>query len=146
MAAQPPREGPSDEELAAYLGQLREAPVTDLIAQAVAMLVNAAQVKLGLPDGRTLIDATAAIMEAAGDGVDESFRSEVEDIVNQLRVAQVDAEQQLAATPAEGAPSPSPGEPPTEGGGSDVASPPQGTEQRGSGSAGSRLWVPPGAS
>ncbi|MBW3664011.1 MAG: hypothetical protein KY469_12990 [Actinobacteria bacterium] len=144
MAAQPPREGPSDEELAAYLGQLREAPVTDLIAQAVAMLVNAAQVKLGLPDGRTLIDATAAIMEAAGDGVEDSFRREVEGIVNQLRVAQVEAEQQVAASPGGGAQSPSPGEAPI--GGSDAASVPSETEQRGTGSAGSRLWVPPGAS
>lgn len=150
MSSQRPSEGgPSEAELQAYLSQLREAPLTDLVAQAVAMLVNAAQVKLGLPDGRTLIDVTAAVLDAAGARVDGGFRQEVDGILNQLRVAQVEAEQHLAGESAgedeaedptdadarAAAPEPPP-----------PATPPgPGAGPASSGGA-SRLWVPPGAS
>jgi hypothetical protein len=145
MASQPPREGPSEEELAAYLSQLRDAPLTDLIAQAVAMLVNAAQVKLGLADGRALIDATAAVVEAAGERIDEGFRREVDGILDQLRMAQVEAEQQLAPGPGGGAMGTGGEEAGDDGRSGDAASSP-GPSQQEPGSAPSRLWVPPGAS
>lgn len=134
-----PTDGPSEEELRAYLGQLRQAPVTDLIAQAVAMLVNAAQVKLGLDDGRTLIDVTAAVAEAAGDRLDPEFRGELDGVLNQLRLAQVEAEGQLAGAggPGDEAPAEAPPPPPKP-----AAAPPPAS----SSDPGSRLWVPPGSS
>lgn len=150
---QPPGSGPSEAELQAYLSQLREAPVTDLVAQAVAMLVNAAQVKLGLPDGRTLIDVTAAVVQAAGDRIDGGFRQEVESIVKQLQMAQVEAEQHLApgaaqaseadATTAEGEAGAEDAVPPAEP--PRAAPPPPSGTQPPQGGGGSRLWVPPGA-
>ena len=52
---------PTEEEIRAYLSQLREAPVDQVLAEVVNALLNAAQVKLGRRDGRLLIDTVAAV-------------------------------------------------------------------------------------
>ncbi|MDX1657879.1 MAG: hypothetical protein R3343_03575 [Nitriliruptorales bacterium] len=124
-----PRQELSEEELKAYLGQLREAPLTDVVAQTVSVLLNAAQVKLGRPDGRTLIDIVAAIRDTAGDALEEGLVSELDNVLNQLRMAQVEAENQSAPAGAE------PAEPVPDD------TPPATGDQSGSGGA-SKLWTP----
>ena len=128
---------PSEEEVRAYLAQLRETPVEQVVAEVLSALLNAAQVKLGRADGRLLLDLAASLIEQGGEQLPEELTGQVDDVVAQLRVAQVDAEQQLTgagdAAPAEEAdgatasPPPAPGQTPPAGGPSDPSS---------------RLWVP----
>lgn len=122
---------PSEEELRAYLGQLRDAHVGEIVAQVLSMLLNAAQVKLGRPDARLLIDLTADLIERAGPELDTQFTDEVNQIITQLRMAQVQAEEELGGAGAapQGSAEPAAEEPPPSPGG----------EQS---SATSRLWVP----
>ena len=125
----------SEEELKAYLGQLREAPVTEVVAQTVSVLLNAAQVKLGRPDGRALIDVVAAIRDAAEEAVDDRLVSELDNALSQLRMAQVEAEKQgqaAAQAPTDEVDVPGPG----------TAVPPEGSDEGSSGSGASRLWTP----
>lgn len=156
--AQPGSQGgqPSEEEVRAYLGQLRAAPAEQVVAEVVSALLNAAQVKLGRRDGRMLLDLAANVVEGAREHLPEEFTTQVDDVVSQLRVAQVEGEREVGqaaeqgheepndlgaprqapaggdATPAAGAPaaSPPPQAPPAQ------APPSQG--------GGKRLWTPGG--
>ena len=56
---------PSQEEMRAYLEQLREADAAGLVAEAFNLLATGAQVKLGRPEARVLIDALSAMVEAS---------------------------------------------------------------------------------
>lgn len=124
----------SEEELRAYLGQLREAHVGEIVAQVLSMLLNAAQVKLGRPDARLMIDLTAALIERAGPELDPQFTGEVNQILTQLRTAQVQAEEELGrAHGAQDAEPSEPSPPPSS------APPAPGSQES---SASSRLWVP----
>ena len=126
---------PSEEEVRAYLAQLRETPVEQVVAEVLSALLNAAQVKLGRADGRLLLDLAASVIEQGGEQLPEELTGQVADVLSQLRVAQVDAEQQLAggdqapaAEPgADAAAPPAPGQAPPPGDASDPSS---------------RLWVP----
>lgn len=151
MSGQVPPTGgeqPNEEELRAYLGQLRQADVGEVVAQTFSMIASAAEVKLGRRDARLLIDAAAAIADAVGEEVDQRLTEQMTSVISQLRVAQVDAEKQLAQMRAEGQlPEeeegdlpPSAGEPAgAESQPAEQTSPPP--QQQGS-SAASRLWVP----
>lgn len=139
---------PTQEELQAYLEQLREAEPAELVAQAYTMLGTGAEVKLGRPDARVLIDAMAALTEAVSGSVAEDLATRMRNGVVQLQTAQVQAERQAAsqgdappaaqqqppATPPgagpPGAPEPAaqpPGQPPGQ---------PQGQKPT------DRLWIP----
>lgn len=134
MSDDPGQQQISEEELRAYLSQLRDAPLTDVVAQTVSILLNAAQVKLGRPDGRALIDIVAAVRDAARDQLDERLVEELDNALTQLRMAQVEAEAGGGAPTAPPSGDTGAEAPPSQGPGPDSSS--QG------GDAGSRLWVP----
>lgn len=130
---------PSQEELQAYLEQLREADPADVVAQAYTMLGTGAEVKLGRPDARTLIDAMAAMTEAVADAVDADLATRMRNGVVQLQTAQVQAERQSPGgeQPPQGpAPSasPPPSPPPGQAGQRPAEQPAQDPS--------SRLWIP----
>lgn len=142
---------PSEEEVRAYLSQLREAPVDQVLAEVVNALLNAAQVKLGRRDGRLLIDTVAAVTEAVRGHVPEELTTQLDQALTQLRLAQVEGEQQVAQAAASGQPEsgdlatdPGEGEPAAPGAGPAAGpaaqAPPQPPSE--GGSAASRLWIP----
>jgi len=131
--------GPSEAELQRMLGEMREAPAEQVLVEVVNVLLQAAQVKLGRPDARVLIDAVAAVAEAVTGRADEALLGQVTSAVTQLRLAQVEAEGSSghsgsagdggAGAPAEAAASPA---------APASASPPPPAPP----SQASRLWVP----
>lgn len=149
---------PSEEELRAALGQLRAAPVDQIVAEVASALLNAAQVKLGRRDGRLLIDTTALLTDQVRPHVPAELVQQLDEVLNQLRLAQVEAEREVAAATAQGHEEPNDlaGTPPSpdtagEGAGSapsggpdraPTAGEPGSTPPGGPGSKTSRLWVP----
>lgn len=85
-------EGPSEAELEQFLRQMREAPAEQVVVEVVNVLLQAAQVKLGRPDARLLIDAVAAVAETAQGRADATLLNQISQAVSQLRLAQVEAE------------------------------------------------------
>ncbi|MFP4634757.1 MAG: hypothetical protein ACLFRD_02755 [Nitriliruptoraceae bacterium] len=94
-------EQPSEEEVRAYLAQLRDAPVEQVLAEVSSALLNAAQVKLGRSDARLLIDLTATIAEGARGALSEEVSKQIDDALTQLRLSQVEAEKQVRASSEE---------------------------------------------
>lgn len=133
MAAQNGPGGPSEAELEQMLAQMREAPAEQVIVEVVNVLLQAAQVKLGRPDARLLIDAVAAVAQAAAGRADEALLGQVGEAVTQLRLAQVEAEGGAAPSAAA-----EPGAVPS----APAASPPAPDQASQPPAAGSRLWVP----
>ncbi len=136
---------PSEEEIRAYLGQLREAPVEQVVAELVSGLLNAAQVKLGRRDARVLLDAMAALGESVRGTLSQELTGQIDQALQQLRLAQVEAEQQVAAAAAQGHAEQGdlPQESPAAGGEGAAgapATPPQAPAPPSD--AASRLWVP----
>jgi hypothetical protein len=152
---------PTEEEVRAYLGQLRAAPVDQVVAEVASALLNAAQVKLGRKDGRLLLDLVADVADRTRPHLPEELTSQVDEALTQLRLAQVEAEREVAAAAQQGHVEPDDlgareaggGEPGADQGadadaatGADTGQPtppptPQQPPQPGGG-AGSRLWVP----
>ena len=126
---------PSQEEMQAYIEQLRAADPSEIVAQAFTMLGTGAELKLGRPDARVLIDAVAAIVGAVGDRVSDELRSGMESGLAQLQQAQVQAEQQAGEAASDAAPS----EPAAE---APPASPPPSQSPGQGGKSSDRLWVP----
>jgi len=140
---------PSEAEIQMMLAQMREAPAEQILVEVVNILLQAAQVKLGRPDARLLLDAVAAVAAAAHGRADPTLVTQVEQAIGQLRLAQVEEEGRSSpgsAVPpssasgvaagrhgAEGQASPSPGR---------AAPPPQGEAPETGGPGRSRLWVP----
>ena len=136
---------PSEEEVRAYLGQLRAAPVEQVVAEVASALLNAAQVKLGRQDGRLLLDVTAAMAEQGRGRLPDELLSQVDQALAQLRMAQVEAEREVSQAASQGhveegdlpdddaAAAPAP-DGPAAGDGPPPQTPPS--------SAASRLWVP----
>ena len=91
----PQQPQPTQEELEAYFAQLRQAPVQELLMQSFSVLGTGAEVKLGLPDARVLIDAMEGMLNASGSVLGE-IAAQLEEAVKQLKVAQVQAEKQIA--------------------------------------------------
>jgi len=133
-----PPEGPgqpSPEQMQAALSQLRGTPVTEVVLDILQGLLSAAQVKIGRRDGRLLLDLAATLNDQVAGHVDAQLTDQVKQALTQLRMAQVEAEQELAASGeaepndldgARGAPS------------SGTESPPQPPAD----SPASRLWIP----
>ncbi len=137
-------DGMSEEQMRQLMEQLRAAPAAQLLADVFSSLLSTAQVKLGRRDARLFIDLAAQALEYAGPHLPADLTGQVEGALNQLRMAQVTAEQQVAEqgepepndlqhTPAPSASSAAapPGTPP----GTPPSSPPPP-------SAASKLWVP----
>lgn len=103
------------------MAQLRQAPVQDLLLQAFSVLGTGAEVKLGLRDARILIDAMDALVGVAAPTLGEQG-GQLAEAVGQLKMAQVQAEKQVAAQQAgqqgpgeeAAAPPPQPAEPETK--------------------------------
>ena len=135
-----------------YLAQMRGAPADQVLVEVVQGLLNAAQVKLGRNDARLLLDATAALNDTIRGKVDEQLVQQVDQALSQFRLAQVEAEREVAqagqpepndlgAAPAGG--QPAPGGTPTAGSGTDApATPQQPPAQPQQPSQTSKLWVP----
>lgn len=123
---------PSEEEVQAYISQLREAPVEQVVAEVLSALLNAAQVKMGRADGRLLLDLAAVTVDSARDQLAAELTDQIDEVLAQLRVAQVEAEKELAGEA-----------PAATDGAADAASPPAGGTATPPGSdPASRLWVP----
>jgi hypothetical protein len=151
---------PTEEEVRAYLGQLRAAPVDQVVAEVASALLNAAQVKLGRRDGRLLLDIVADVAERIRATLPAELTDQVDQALTQLRLAQVEAEREVAAAAQQGHVEPDDlGSTPAgagadrEGGGDaastgqpGAATPPPATGQepppQPGGGAASRLWVP----
>ncbi len=91
-------EQPSEEELQAYVEQLRATEPRDIVAQAFSMLGTSAEVKLGQRDARVLIDAMAGLLAGAGPHVPQ-LAPQMEQYVSQLKMAQVQMEAEQAQPP-----------------------------------------------
>jgi hypothetical protein len=130
----------SQEELQAYLEQLREADAADIVVQAYTMLGTGAEVKLGRPDARVLIDAMAGLAQATGARLGE-LGQRMQAGVAQLQMAQVEAERRAAAAP------PVPGQPGAAQAEQTPQAPPAGPASAATGqpaepSVTDRLWIP----
>lgn len=131
-------EEPSEEEIRAYLSQLRSAPVDQVLAEVSSALVNAAQVKLGRQDARLLLDVVAAVSETVRGQVDDELPNQLDDVLAKLRMAQVEGEREVSSASEQGH---------QESGdlgsqqdpGAEEASPPP---SRGPSDPASRLWTP----
>jgi hypothetical protein len=136
---------PTEEEVRAYLGQLRAAPADQVVAEVASALLNAAQVKLGRRDGRLLLDLVGDVAERIRGTLPAELTEQVDQALGQLRLAQVEAEREVAAAAQQGHVEPDDlGATPASDGETPQAAPPadrQPPEQPGGGAA-SRLWVP----
>jgi hypothetical protein len=150
-AGQPGGQQPSEEEVRAYLGQLRAAPVDQVLAEVLSSLLNAAQVKIGRRDARVLLDATSRLVEQVRHVLPDELTGQLDDVFAQLRTAQVQAEPEVAAAAQQGqveqndvsaeaagddGASSGAGEQPSE------APPSEAPRTQRPGDAASRLWVP----
>ncbi len=130
-------ERPTEEEVREYVDKLREAPAQQILAEMLYTALNAAQVKLGRKDARLFIDFTALVHQRLGPYLPDDIVTPVEKAIGQLRMAQVQAEREVAA-----------GEPeandldrvPTGIVARDDDAPPPASQQPPPG--GSKLWVP----
>ncbi len=85
--------GPSEEELQAYMEQMRQADPSEVVAQAFNLLATGAQVKLGQSDARVLIDGLAGMADAVKPSLPDEVYQQMSQAVQQLQTAQVQAEQ-----------------------------------------------------
>lgn len=100
MGAAEPGDGPGHEqaqEAREYARRLRSAPVDQVVGDALLILVNAAQVKLGRRDARLLIDVAAVAHEHARAYLPGELTGQVDQVLGQLRLAQVRAEGQSSS-------------------------------------------------
>jgi len=121
---------PTEEEMRAYLQELRDTPVGQVLTEVLSVLLNAAQVKLGRHDGRLVLDTVALLTDATKDALPKEIVSQLQGALSQLRLAQVEAEKQR-----------DPNEP------NDLAAPvavtnAAATTDGGAPPAGGRLWTP----
>jgi hypothetical protein len=132
---------PSEEEIRAYLGQLRSAPVDQVLAEVSSALVNAAQVKLGRQDARLLLDVVAAVSETVKGRVGDELPKQLDDVLAKLRLAQVEGEREVAAASEQGHEEPDDLAADETSG--QAAPPPPSTGGPATGGPGtSRLWTP----
>lgn len=131
----PMTDGPTEEEMRAYLESLRAAQPVEIIVQSFGILATAAEVKLGQADARVLIDGMGALLEATAGQMPDEIVDRMRQTVHQLQLAQVKAEQAGAgdaAATGEAAPADEAAEQPGH-------TQPQ---QRPQPDAASRLWIP----
>ena len=82
----------SAEEAREYVRRMRSLPVDEVIREVLFGLLNAAQVKLGRRDARLLIDVCAVAHEQARPYLPEELSRQLDQVLGQLRMAQVNAE------------------------------------------------------
>jgi hypothetical protein len=79
-----------------YARQLRAFPADQVLQDFFFSLLNAAQVKLGRRDARLLIDVTAVAHEHARPHLPGELTRQIDEVLGQLRMAQVSAENQAS--------------------------------------------------
>ncbi|HVL99284.1 MAG TPA: hypothetical protein VM324_08335 [Egibacteraceae bacterium] len=135
---------PTEQELQAYLEQLRAADAAEIVAQAYTMLGTGAEVKLGRSDARVLIDAMGALAESAAGALDGDLVERMRNGVVQLQTAQVQAERRSGAGAPAGGGAATP--PPAAAGAPAQGPQPQGPQPQGKEPGGQsmteRLWIP----
>ena len=94
-AFEDPAGQPTEEEMRAYVEQLRAADPAGIVVQAYQLLGTGAEVKLGLPDARLLIDAMGALVAAVEGRVEGQLAEQMKAGVGQLQNAQVQVEAEL---------------------------------------------------
>ena len=136
---------PTEEEIEAYYAQLREAPLHELLIQAIGMLAGGAEAKLGRPDARVLIDAMGALVQIGGGQLGEA-EGQLQSAVAQLQMAQVQVEKQATGAgetgqAAEAPEGPPPAAPPP---GPQAAAPPSAAAPRTAEDPKQtdKLWIP----
>ena len=82
----------SAEEAREYVRRMRSLPVDEVIRDVLFGLLNAAQVKLGRRDARLLIDVSTVALEQARSYLPEELSRQLDQVLGQLRMAQVNAE------------------------------------------------------
>jgi hypothetical protein len=82
----------SGEEAREYVRRMRSLPVDEVIREVLFGLLNAAQVKLGRRDARLLIDVSTVAHEQARSYLPEELSRQLDQVLGQLRMAQVNAE------------------------------------------------------
>ncbi|NDL55999.1 hypothetical protein [Phytoactinopolyspora mesophila] len=87
----------SEEEARQYLEQLRGAPAEQLLADVLSSLLTGAQAKLGRRDARLLIDSSGLVVDHARPHLPQQFVSQVDNVLAQLRMAQIEAEKKVAS-------------------------------------------------
>jgi len=122
---------PSEEEMRAYVEQLREADPAQIFVQAYQILGTGAEVKLGRDDARPLIDAMEGLASVAEGRISDELVNQMREGVGQLQTAQVQAEQQAEEAPEAG------GEAGAEPGAQSSAQEPTAEEKKTN-----RLWIP----
>jgi hypothetical protein len=96
----PMTDGPTEEEMRAYLESLRAAQPVEIIVQSFGIMATASEVKLGQPDARVLIDGMGALLEATAGNMPDEIVDRMRQTVQQLQLAQVQAEREAAGAPA----------------------------------------------
>lgn len=86
----------SAEEAREYVRRMRSLPVDEVMGEVLFGLLNAAQVKLGRRDARLLIDVTTVAHEHARPYLPEELSGQIDQVLGQLRLAQVTAEGQAS--------------------------------------------------
>jgi hypothetical protein len=127
----PMTDGPTEEEMRAYLESMRAAQPVEIIVQSFGILATAAEVKLGQPDARVLIDGMGALLEATAGSMPGEIVERMRQTVQQLQLAQVQAERAGAGDAAATGEAPSAEQPSGQ-------APPQQPQS----DAASRLWIP----
>jgi hypothetical protein len=79
-----------------YVRRIRSLPVDQVLGDVLFSLLQAAQVKVGRRDARLLIDVTAVAHEHARRYLPGELAKQVDQILGQLRMAQVSAEGQAS--------------------------------------------------
>lgn len=138
----PTTDGPTEEELRAYLDTLRDAQPVEVVVQAFGILATASEVKLGLADARILIDGMVGLLDATASRLPDTITKRMRDTISQLQMAQVQAERQ--PSPAASAEAPTQdraaGQPAGQAPGG--AAQQDGPTQQRQESPTSRLWIP----
>lgn len=133
----------TEEQAKQYVAQLRSAPAEQVVTEILSGLLNAAQVKLGRRDARLLIDLSAVVLEQARRYVSTELATQVEQVLSQLRLGQVRAEEAAAAGEPAAEPNDLPETPaPPAGGTGAPATAPAAPAAPSQPSPASRLWVP----
>jgi hypothetical protein len=83
-------------DTAEYARRLRTLPVDQVIGEFLFSLLSAAQVKLGRRDARLLIDVGAVAHEHARPHLPAELTRQMDQVLGQLRMGQVNAENQAS--------------------------------------------------
>lgn len=95
--SEPLTDEPTEEQMRAYLESLKAAQPVEIVVQSFGILATSAEVKLGQPDARVLIDGMAALLEATAEHMPSEIVSRMRQTVSQLQMAQMEAERERSA-------------------------------------------------